>query len=203
MMKTALCTILVLTLPILPLAAQTPETQRDLDAVLGYLKQHQAGSGDVKGKSDSILQKVFPDTKLFVVRWRVYPVAQLIPEGFRASNVLAVTKEGKVIPMKDRDALKRLLHDHAAVARSAGELKDLLTAWFTLSQEQYQDGFYKFEIPHKDMEVNKERTQIRGRAVAVQGGSGEISATLELSEGKLAMAIERSNLRPGPRPIGR
>ncbi len=203
MMKTALRTFLILTLPIMLLAAQTPEMQKDLDAVLGYLKEHRAGGGDLKGKSDPALAKVFPDTKFFVVRWRLYPVAQLIPEGFKASNVLAVSKEGKVTQVKDRSALEKLFHEHAGEARTAGELEDLVTAWLLLTQEQHQDGFYKFEVARKDFEVNKERTQIRGRAVVLQGGSGEISATLELRDGKLTKATEHNNIRPGPRPIGR
>ena len=201
-MNAVLPSFLMLMLTAGPLGAQTPEIQRDLDSVLCYLREHKAAGGDLQGKSDSALAKVFPDIKFFVVRYRQFPVARLIPEGFKASNVLVLAKDGTVQRLNDRAALETLFRDLAPETRTAGSLTDLLSAWLTLAQEQYQDGFYKFEILTKDFTVTKERTQIRGRAVVMQGGNGELSATLELRDGKLAKAMERANIKPGPRPIG-
>src|SRR5439155_2972750 len=121
-----------------------------------------------------------------VVRFRQFPVARLIPDGFKASNVLVVSKETKVSQLKDIKEQEKLFREHAAEARTANDLKQLLAAWLTLSQEQHQDGFYKFEILEKDFDYNKERTQVRGRAVVMQGGNGELTATLYLDNGKLA-----------------
>jgi hypothetical protein len=178
------------------------QTDGDLEAVAEFLKQHKATRGDVQAKSDPVLAKVFPDYAFVVVRYRQYPVARLIPEGFKASNVLAVSKDKTVSRFKDVKEQDKFFSEHAAVAHTANELKELLAAWLNLSQEQHQDGFFKFEILEKDFKYNKERNQIRGRAIVMQGGSGELTATLNLEDGKLAKVSETAKIRPGPRPIG-
>ena len=40
-----------------------------------------------------------------------------------------------------------------------------------------------------------------GRALVMQGGNGEINATLRFEQGKLAKATESAKIIPGPRPI--
>jgi len=178
------------------------QTEGDLEAVTEFLRQHKATGGDVQAIADPALAKVFPDYAFVVVRYRQYPVARLIPEGFKASNALALSKEKTVSRFKDVKEQERFFKEHAATARTANELKELLAAWLTLSQEQHQDGFYKFEIREKDFEYNKERNQVHGRAVVLQGGSGELAAMLDLEDGKLAKVSEIVKIRPGPRPIG-
>jgi hypothetical protein len=178
------------------------QTEPDLEAVAEFLRRHKATGGEVQTKSDPVLAKVFPDYAFVVVRYRQYPVARLIPEGFKASNVLAVSKEKAVRRFKDVKEQEKFFREHAGTARTANELKELLSAWLILSQEQYQDGFYKFEILEKQFDYAKERNQVRGRAVVMHGGSGELTATLDLDDGKLAKVSETANIRPGPRPIG-
>lgn len=178
------------------------QTEGDLEAVTEFLRQHKATGGDVQAKSDPALAKVFPDDAFVVVRYRQYPVARLIPEGFKPSNVLVVSKDKTVSRLKDVKEQEKFFREHAAAAHTANELKELSAAWLTLSQEQHQDGFFKFEILQKDFEYNKERTRVRGRAVVMQGGSGELTATLDLDDGKLAKVSETATIRPGPRPIG-
>lgn len=191
----------VLTLVADPTGPQTERTKRELDAVSAFLREHQATDGVVQVKSEAVLAEVFPQHAFVAVRFRQFPVARALPKGFTASNILAVSKETKVSHLKEIKDLQTFFRENAAEARTAGTLKQLLAAWLTLAQEHYQDGFYKFEVLEKDFTVNKERTQIRGRAVVMQGGNGEVTATLDFEDGKLTKVAEKAALRPGPRPI--
>jgi hypothetical protein len=184
-----------------PVELPAGRAQAELEAATKFLRQHKATGGDLQVKSDSVLAKVFPDYAFVVVRYRQFPVARVIPEGFKASNLLAIAKETTVSHLKDIKEQEKFFREHAAAARTANDLTDVLSAWLTLSQEHHQDGFYKFEILTKDFDYNKERTQVRGRAVVMQGGNGELTATLDLEDGKLARVSETAKIRPGPRPI--
>ena len=48
----------------------------------------------------------------FAVRYRQFPVARLLPEGLRASNVFVVRKDGKLLHVKDNRALEQFFKDN-------------------------------------------------------------------------------------------
>ena len=78
-----------------------------------------------------------------------------------------------------------------------------MASWLVLTQEAHQDGFFKFEVNKKNFAIEKAGDDITaiGRALVMEGGNGEINATLRFEGGKLAKATESAKIIPGPRPI--
>lgn len=147
------------------------------------------------------LKKLFPGTEFFTVRFRIFPVARDIPEGYKPSNLVAVTKDGKVQRLPDEKALETFFAKGPTV-RDEATAKQALKAWLRLSQEFLQDGFYQFEIIDEGITAADEGRRASGRALVKQGGNGELSATLTFGEtGKLAEAKTISKIQEGPRPI--
>ncbi len=185
---------------------KVPEgAQKAVDAVRAVLvKKQAAGNAQVSVANAPVLAKVFPEHVFVVVRFRQYPVARIIPEGLKASNVFAVTKkEHEVRLLKDAKELEAFFKASQVPADDEPWAKNSLAAWLTLAQEFHQDGFYKFEVLEKEFGYEKAGNlqTVRGRALVTQGGKGEISATLEYIQGKLTKVAETSKIRPGPRPI--
>src|SRR5262249_38494342 len=65
------------------------------------------------------------------------------------------------------------------------------------------DGMFRFDVTEKGFSVEKGKRGLEaaGRAIVMQGGNGELAATLEFVDGKLAAVTESAKIRPGPRPI--
>src|SRR5258708_3973095 len=80
--------------------------------------------------------------------------------------------------------------------------KDAVRAWLRLSQEYQQDGFYKFQLMDDSTKVAKDGDArvASGKTVVMQGGNGEINASLKFDEdGKLVKVTEEVKIKPGPR----
>jgi hypothetical protein len=157
-------------------------------------------AGEVLAQSAVTVKAALPDQQIVIVRFRIYPVARVMPEGLSASNLFAVNKEGRITHLKDVKTLEKFFHAHAIPAKEAKDAKTVLSAWLTLTPEFHQDGFFKFEVLDKEFAVDGEKAS--GRAVVMQGGNGDLRADLVLDkDGKLAKATEKAAIRPGPRPI--
>ena len=189
-----------------PIAAQEKmpaDGQKAIDAVRKFVDEKGAkGSGEITVKAEEAVKKVLPDYTIVNVRFRIFPVARILPEGMRASNVFAV-KDGKVEHIKDVNGLEKFLQDHAAKSKDEKDARALLAAWLTLTQEFHQDGMFKFEVLEKEFAVaGKDETKVTGRLTVMGGGNGELSADMSIDkDGKLAKIEEKSTIRPGPRPI--
>jgi hypothetical protein len=191
----------------LPALAQKypPEVQDALNVVRKHIDQLPNGknAGDVTPQTASAVKTVFPNYRFVIARFRQFPVARVMPEGLRASNVFAVNKEGKLELLKDVKTLEKFFHDHQMAAKSEKDAKTVLAAWLTLTQEFHQDGMYKFEILEKGFAVAQDvGLNARGRLVVMAGGNGELVAELDYGpDGKIAKVRETAKIRPGPRPI--
>ncbi len=167
-----------------------------------YLKLRNVNGGQVVPITAAPLAQTFPDYQFFAVRFRQYPVARVLPEGMKASNLFAVRGD-KVETLKTGQGLKGFFRSHAPAVKEEEDAAPVLQSWLWLTQEFVQDGFYKFEI---DKSISAERKggrlSVTGREVVMAGGNGEIRATLTFDQGgKLEKAVEKVKVRPGPRPI--
>lgn len=186
-----------------PLVAQThsPAVQKSIDIVRTYLqKKGDKGDGNFSHRSSPGVGKTLPNHHFIVVRYRIFPVARVLPEGMHPSNLFAVSKDGKLEHLKDAKTLEAFFRAHSPAVKSEPDAKAMLAAWLTLAQEFHQDGMYLFEVMDKEFTVDGDKAN--GRAIVMKGGNGQISAELVIDkDGKLAQATEKAALRPGPRPI--
>jgi hypothetical protein len=184
------------------LPAKVRKAQQTLADALTRLK---AQGGQVAWIHSRELAAAFPRDTFFAVRFRQFPVARILPEGFRASNVFVVAEAGKAKKLADVPALLKFFSANLPPQRTTLGAKDAVAAWLTLSQEFVQDGFYLFEILTKEIEVaqgDQGTMKATGRAMVTRGGNGALRVTLVFDEkGRLKDAVEESKIRPGPRPI--
>src|SRR5262249_48859471 len=148
----------------------------------------------------------FPDHEFFAVRFRIYPVARVLPEGMKPSNIFAVSKAGKVQHLKDEKTLEGFFRTDGPAAKSNDDASALVQSWLSLSPEFLQDGFYKFEVSKEVTFQRDDQTKAptggNGRALVIAGGKGEINAALKFGQdGKVTTAHDTTKVQPGPRPI--
>ena len=154
--------------------------------------------------TDEILGRSFPNQRFFLLRFRPFPVARMAPKPLKASNLFAVTKDGKVRYLTDTKGLEDLFRADMSRVTNAGIGEDAVRAWLRLSEEFKQDGFFKFSAPQDSLAVQRsnEGWTASGKAVVTQGGKGQIAADLTFTEnGKLTKVDETNTVKPGIRPI--
>jgi len=158
------------------------------------------GAGEVTLQSAAAVRKVLSDHQMVIVRFRVFPVARIMPEGLRASNIFAVDKNGKFEHLKDVKTMEKFFRAHAFSVKEDADAKSILAAWLTLTPEFHQDGMFKFDVLEKEFSATANSAS--GRAIVMQGGNGELKAHLQYDkDGRLAKVEEKAAIRPGPRPI--
>jgi hypothetical protein len=153
---------------------------------------------------DPVLGRVWPRHTFFGVLFRQYPVARVAPTGLSPSNVFVVGPAGKAQPLKSSKELEQFFEENLPAARGDEQLKNAARAWLLLSQQFYQDGFFKFALEDDATRVSTAEgvKAVTGKVVAMRGGNGAIKATLRFDRsGKLLGVTEKAELRPGPRPI--
>ncbi len=186
--------------------AQAPEkpmpekVKKAIAAVKEDLAKRKGPEGGILWKSEDGLAKIFPDHVFVIARYRLFPVARVLPEGLRASNVFAV-KDGKVLHLKDAKSLEKFFKDHQSAVKGEKEAILALNSWLALTQEYHQDGMFQFETLAKEFAISDGGKTARGRAIVMKGGNGELAVTLTFADGKLASVQESAKIRAGPRPI--
>jgi hypothetical protein len=207
----ALLTVLALALFLTPTARAgddkkpaSPRVMKAMEAVQKYLAKL-GGEGEpmLLSQEAAPVAATFPEHVFIIARYRIYPVARILPKGLNPSNVFAVSKDDRVERVADTGALQKFFAAHAKDFLIEQKVKDGLATWLTLTQEFHQDGFFKFEVLEKDMSIEKkgEDFTARGRALVVGGGNGEIAATALFERGQLAKVDEKVKIIEGPRPI--
>jgi hypothetical protein len=188
----------------LPALAQ-PDEKKAVETIRKHIDElkNGKGAGEVTPQSAAAVKKVFPDYQMVIVRFRLFPVARIMPEGLRASNIYAVDKDGKFELLKDVKTMEKFFREHQKPAKTEKDAKEILGAWMTLTQEFHQDGMFKFEIQDKQFAVAQDKgLNARGRLIVMAGGNGDLVAELDYDkDGKLAKVVETAKIRPGPRPI--
>jgi hypothetical protein len=192
--------------PVLAVAAKADEAQLDkktqeaLDKKLNELK---APKGDLYAVSGKPLESSFPKFSFAVLRYPQFPVARVPDEPLKSNNLFAIDAEGKVELITERKGLEKFFLANAVASEKGGRIQ-VLQAWLRLSQELYQDGFYKFTIDKniEDTATSDGTEELRGKVVvSPEGGNkGEIVAKLTFKKNKLVQIEEEGKLTPGMRP---
>ena len=169
-----------------------------------YVAQHKLTGGQIVSLAAPVLAKNFPDHEFFALRFRIYPVARVMPEGMKPSNIFVVSKDGKVRHLKDAKTLEGFFRADGPAAKTNAAASSIAEAWLSLSPEFIQDGFYKFEVSKEMTGTSGDGLplSVTGRALVVAGGKGDIHATQKFAkDGKVAEASDVVKVKPGPRPI--
>src|SRR4029453_8759602 len=146
------------------LSEQAKKAQDAVKAHVGKLQGGEAAQNMVKTEPN--LAKTFPDYTFVNVRFRIYPIARQMPEGFEASNVFAVNKDNKFTHLKKNKDLEKFFRANQPAVKAAEDAKAVLASWLTLSQEYHQDGMFKFDVQPK--EFGGDEKTVRGRAIVMQ-----------------------------------
>lgn len=179
-------------------APWSKEALRARDQVVRFLQEKKGDYAQILLRRDPALERMFPKHVFLVARYRQFPVARVLPEGLQASNVFAVDDD-KALLLPNARGLADFFRKHLPPIEKEEQSAAALTAWLDLAQEFHQDGFFRFEILRK--EFSSEKGTVKGRAIVVQGGNGELGGVLTFREGKLQGAREFGKIQPGPRPI--
>jgi hypothetical protein len=156
--------------------------------------------------TDEAVARTFPSDLFYVLRFRQYPVVQLAPKPLKQNNILVVQPDAHVEHLPDAKRLENFFLSQLITTKDETQARDAVKAWLRLSQEFYQDGFFRFSIPDQTLTLSgdKDGIKVSGKAVVdPQGGNkGEIIASLIFDQaGKLANVLETGQVFPGARPI--
>jgi len=179
------------------------EVARAEKAAKQKLEDLKGGYGLLQPIKDEALGEVFPRHAFFSVLFRQYPVARVVPEGLKASNVFAVGAD-KVQVITDPRGLEAFFRAHLPAGAGDARLKQDARAWLRLAQQLRQDGFFRFGLVEDSLKVTpgKGGKAVSGTAAVMAGGSGTLGATLSFNEaGKLTGVRAIDKVREGPRPI--
>jgi len=183
--------------------AAEPDLQKAEQAVAEKLKELKVEGSQPAHLKDEVLSRALPGQAVFVLRFPLYPVARVPPAPMKAQNLFGAGADGKAKLINDGKALEELFRTSAAPVKDEKTAKDVGLAWLRLTEELNQDGFYKFNTIDEATKVSDEKggKKVTVKAVVMEGGNGEITATLTFDEaGKLTKAEDMVQLKPGPRP---
>lgn len=154
---------------------------------------------------DDSVRQALHGKLFYVLQYRQYPVAQVLPEQLTFNNLLAVEADGEVELLSGISALETLFRSSLAPVKGKAEAATALKAWLRLTQEFNQDGSYEFSIPDNAVEIRADRNGISASGKDIvdpaSGNRGEIGVQMTFdSNGKLAKVIENAQIIPGRRP---
>jgi hypothetical protein len=184
------------------LAQEIPDL---LKKKLGELKG--AERGQIIAVKDETLNREFSGYLFYMLRFRQYPVALVLPEPLKANNLFILKPDGSVEHIVETEMLKNFFRTTLAPVKTEAEARDTAKAWLQLAQEFYQDGFLQFSIPEGSLRVTamgNGSLEASGKAVVNQqgGNTGDIGASLAFDPaGVLTKVSESVQIRRGIRPI--
>jgi hypothetical protein len=146
------------------------------------LEELKANKAKVEAITDEALAKTFPDYIFFAVHFPQWPLAVAPPKPLTSANVFAVDKERKLKHFTDFATLEPFFRNQLDAINDDQRGKRVVRAFLRLMEEFAQDGFYKFDIPDKELVVSTENAErvVTGKAVVVpeRGNKGEIVVTM-------------------------
>lgn len=163
-----------------------------------------AQNGELFPIVDGALAQAFPKHVFYVLRFRMFPVARMTPEGLKPSNVLVAAPDGSAELLADSDATKKFFETTLPAVKDAGAARLAARAWIRLAQEWSHDGFYRFEVPAEGVTATAADTGLTAtaKATVVAGGKGSLNATLTFDRGgKLKTVANKGSVQEGMRPI--
>ena len=107
-----------------------PEVQKSVDAVRNHIDglPNGKGAGEVTAQTAAAVKQIFPEHHMVIVRFRLFPVARVMPEGLSASNIYAVNKEGKFEHLKNVKTLEKFFRTHHQAVKNEKDAKRILAA---------------------------------------------------------------------------
>jgi hypothetical protein len=195
---------LVLFLPALAGAAQNVARQT-LDRKLAEYRG--ATEGEVIEVTHPALARLFPRSSVFVLRFRMFPVARLPQPPLTANNIFIVSGQQTQL-ITDAAALQRFFTGELPRIESGAAAESAAQAWLRLVQELHQDGFFRFGEPTisgpvmtRDQPPSNIRITGTLPVTPNNGDMGQIATTLVFERGKLSSASDKVDLKQGIRPI--
>lgn len=179
-------------------AKTRPAMKKKISAYAG------AEHGELFPIVDGALAQAFPKHVFYVLRFRMFPVARMTPEGLKPSNVFVVAPDGAAQLLADSDATKKFFETALRAVTDAAAARLTAQAWIRLAQEWCHDGFYRFDVPADTVTASTENGVMTASAKAnvVSGGKGSLSATLTFDQrGKLKTVANAGSVQEGMRPI--
>jgi hypothetical protein len=150
--------------------------------------------------TDSYLGRSFPDFCFFGVRFPQYPVVlEYPPDPLELTNAAAVDQDGQVTYLTTFEDERDFFFTYLSPATTEDQLRDACLSWLRLSEEEDQDGFFRFGKPN----VNFARGFVTGDVAVEEGGTGSIRVdmTFQKYDGDLEDVTEQKKIRKGVRPI--
>lgn len=167
--------------------------------------------GGQRGEVIVLDQKLFDDLftkkwQLYILRYRVWPVAFAIEPPLETNNVFVLNEANKVENVFTTSGqLQKFFTDNLKPVKTEESARRALAAWMQLQQELAQDGMFQF-APPSGIAVSKKGDGLvatgKVEVIAKGGDSGTISSTLTFdATGKLMHTADAKALQPGMRPI--
>jgi hypothetical protein len=134
----------------------------------------------VKAVDHEGVRKAFPDLRFYSVHLKPMPRPDMLPEALRTVKLVHVRPDGSVEQVKDVEALKELVAAKLSGVQDEAQARAALLTCLRLAEEYYQDGSVTFAVPNDAVSVSRKGDQIvaTGKAVATDGGKGEVRASL-------------------------
>ena len=147
------------------------------------------------------LEDAFPKTSFFALRFRKYPVGIAPPKPLASNNIFAVTGK-KIVHLTDAKGLGKYFQKHIPKTEKQTAARDAAIGFLRLSQEFYQDGFFKFQKPEVKVISGKGGPIARGevKVVMQRGDRGSVTVSLSFLAGKLENVTTGGKVSPGIRP---
>jgi hypothetical protein len=168
------------------------------------LRELKAANAQVVPITAEAVTKMFPENVFVVVSFRQWPVAIKPPAPLKSRNLFIVTKEGKLEHMTDAQGLSPFFLKNIENTTTREEAKEAVKCWLLLTQEFFQDGFYKFTLAEPRLSEKDGRLEIHGEAQVVpeRGNKGEITVDMafDLAAGRVKKLDGLSKVVPGIRP---
>jgi hypothetical protein len=172
-------------------------------AVKKHVEDTKATNGKLARLSDDAIEKAVPAFALYSLTFRQFPIARQLPQGYKAANIVTVSKDNKPKVINSQKDLQKFFEDNLPAASSDAKLKDAARAYALAAKELYQDGFFDFKLEDDSTKVegDKEKT-VKAKVSVTKGGNGTLEVALKFDKaGKLSSIDETSKIKAGVRPI--
>jgi hypothetical protein len=185
------------------LTKESAAAQKKVEEHLATLKAQ--GAKTVVISDTPELGKFFPNYQFVSVHFAEFPVARKPPEPLKSRNVFALSPDSKLQQLTEVKELENLFKTVVQINNTTPP-EEPVAAWFRLSQEFRQDGYFKFTLDKKKVRVNQRGTDVEltGELQVVpemgNKGSLEVAITFDPNTGKVTKVQETGSVQAGIRP---
>jgi hypothetical protein len=197
----------MLVIPLLAPAAPQNTARQALDRKLAEYRGA-ANGGEIVEVTHPSLTTLLPRHSVFVLRFRMFPVARQPQPPLSANNIFVVKPDQSVELITSAESLQKFFAAAIPNIDTAALAENACKAWLRLTQELRQDGFFRFNEPQvsapamtRDLPPSNIRVSGTLAVAPNNGDMGQIGTTLTFNRGKLASVMDTADLKAGIRPI--